>query len=73
MEKKSKDSGTGSVFWWAKLVIAVLAIPSLGAIIASALPGRGIGQIIIFVIACWVCTYLGMKLMHSANSNSSQD
>jgi hypothetical protein len=62
----SNSGGTGSYFWWARLVVAVLAIPSLGAIVAASMPVRGIGQIIIFVIACWICTYLGMKLMQSA-------
>lgn len=64
--------GTGSYFWWAKLVVAVLAIPALGGIIATALPVRGIGQIVVFVIACWACTYLGMKLMQSAENKKDE-
>jgi hypothetical protein len=58
--------GTGDIFWWAKLVVAVLAIPSLGAVIATMAPLQGLGQMIVFVLACWACTFLGMKLMQNA-------
>lgn len=58
---------TSSYFWWAKLVVAVLAIPSLGGIISSAMPPSGITQLIVFVVACWLCTYLGMKLMQNTD------
>lgn len=59
--------GTSSYFWWAKLVVAVIAIPSIGAVVATAFPASDFNQIIIFIIACWICTYLGMKLMQSAD------
>jgi hypothetical protein len=49
--------------WWATLVIAVLAVPSFGVVVAMLTPIRGLGQIIIFVLACWLCTYIGMILM----------
>lgn len=57
---------TASYYWWAKLVVAVIAIPSFGGIVATAFPASDFTQIIIFILACWACTYLGMKLMQSA-------
>lgn len=51
------------IYWWASLVVAVLAVPSIGFIIASIVPGKGLGQIVVFVLTCWVSTFLGMRLM----------
>jgi hypothetical protein len=64
MENKEEDCQ--GIFWWAKLVVAVLAVPALGAVVALASGGahKGFLGVVIFVVACWVCTYLGMKLMH---------
>ena len=62
-----RPTGTASYFWWAKLVVAVLAVPSLASVIASSLPLGDIGQLLVFITACWICTYLGMKLMQSAD------
>ena len=52
------------LMWWTTLVVAVLAVPAFGFIVASAIPVKGIGEIAVFMIACWFCTFLGMKLMH---------
>lgn len=54
------------IFWWMKLLIAVLAVPSFGIIVATVIPIEGIGQVIVFVLACWLCTWLGMKLMQNS-------
>ena len=51
------------IFWWATLVVAVLAVPSLATIITSLIPVQGLGGIVVFVLSCWICTYLGMRLM----------
>lgn len=51
------------IYWWASLVVAVLAIPSVGFVMVKILPGHGITELAIFVLTCWVCTYLGMRLM----------
>jgi hypothetical protein len=53
----------GSMAWWATLVIAVLAVPSFGVVAAKMVGIQGLGEIIVFVLACWLCTYLGMRLM----------
>lgn len=52
-----------NVIWWAKLTIAVLAIPSFGFIFAATAPNNSLAQFGIFIVACWFCTYLGMRLM----------
>ncbi len=66
-EKKFESNNPGSfwawAYWWAFLVVAVLAVPSVGFVLAMAVPGKGIGQLAAFVLTCWVCTYLGMRLM----------
>lgn len=51
------------LMWWMTLVIAVLAVPSFALVISAISPLRGLGEVIVFVLACWLCTYLGMKLM----------
>ena len=58
-----KSSCCHDIYWWAMLTVAVLAIPALAIIITSALTLDGIGEIAIFVISCWACTYLGMHVM----------
>lgn len=61
----SKSCGTGcqGIMWWTTLLVAVLAIPSLGIIVASISHLQGFGGVLVFVLACWLCTYLGMRLM----------
>lgn len=59
-EKFSEVSG---VYWWAMLLVAILAVPSIGFIIAYALPIGELGQLVAFVITCWVSTWVGMWLM----------
>jgi len=51
------------IIWWAYLVTAVLAIPSLAFIITHSMPVSGFLELVVFIIACWFCTYMGMKLM----------
>lgn len=67
MNDSDKKPGFGSfwegVYWWAVLVVAVLAIPSIGFIVAAAAPDKNVTQLVVFVFTCWVCTFLGMKLM----------
>ncbi len=60
---KSSGKKFNYVIWWTYLVIAVLAIPSLGFIITNTMPVSGFLQLMVFIIACWFCTYMGMKLM----------
>ena len=66
----NQDGGKGccdfnTVAWWMTLVVAVLAVPSFGIIAAHLIPIGGIGSLVVFVLACWLCTYLGMRLMNN--------
>jgi len=63
MNNDKNCSGCTGMAWWATLVIAVLAVPCFGLVVAKVVPVSGIAQIIVFVLACWLCTYLGMRLM----------
>ncbi|MBY0407736.1 MAG: hypothetical protein K2Q01_08585 [Rickettsiales bacterium] len=60
---KSGKKTFNQVIWWAYLVTAVLAIPSLGFLITQTLPVSGAIELVVFIIACWFCTYMGMRLM----------
>lgn len=64
-DNKSCSTGCSGLMWWTTLLVAVLAVPSLGVVIASASQLEGFGGIIVFILACWVSTYLGMKLMQN--------
>lgn len=63
----------GNVYWWAYLIIAVLAIPSLGFLITHSLPVSGALELGVFVLACWFCTFMGMKLMSNPKFGPPQD
>ena len=52
--------------WWAMLVIAVIAVPLIGSIIAMTLTHSSLGQVVIFMLSCWACTWIGMKVMHQS-------
>lgn len=54
--------------WWAMLVVAVLAVPSLGIIIAIMSGTKGFFSVAIFIVTCWISTYLGMRLMKARDS-----
>ena len=67
-EKKlfeSQKPGTfwSGAYWCAILIVYLLAVPSVGFIFAMMIPDRRIGQLLVFVLSCWACTYLGMRLM----------
>jgi len=62
-ESHKSCGGCTGIFWWATLAVAVLAIPAFGIVVSVIFPFRGLGALVIFVLACWLCTYLGMRLM----------
>jgi FtsH-binding integral membrane protein len=65
-EKKSEAKDNSyymGVFWWTTLTVAVLAVPCFGIVVSYIFPFRGLGGLIVFILACWLCTYLGMRLM----------
>jgi|GEM_PF-6462316 len=61
--KDDKDCKVMGIMWWTTLVVAVLAVPSFGFVVSYVMPFRGIGELAIFILACWLCTFLGMRLM----------
>jgi hypothetical protein len=69
----SCSTGCSGIMWWATLVMAVLAVPSFGAVVALMAPLQGLGQIVVFILACWLCTYLGMKLMQNPKMHEKID
>jgi hypothetical protein len=66
MTNSNNDSKPCSqdIWWWAMLVIAVLAVPAVGVLVAVVSGAKGFLGLSIFIVACWISTYLGMRLMH---------
>lgn len=58
--------------WWATFFVAVLAVPALVCVIARVVPLRGAGQLVAFMLGCWLCTYLGMLLMDGPKRKASR-
>lgn len=59
------------IAWWAMLIVAVLAVPSVGAVVALMSGAKGFFAVAIFIVTCWISTYLGMKLMHNTNKHNT--
>ncbi|HEX5445684.1 MAG TPA: hypothetical protein VFW87_17785 [Pirellulales bacterium] len=57
--------------WWSTFIVAVLAVPTLVCLMARVVPLRGAGQLVAFMLACWLCTYLGMVLMEGPERKGS--
>jgi len=56
------------LMWWFWLFFAVLVVPFIGSIIAlTVAPNSTIGQMVIFVLACWISVWLGMGLMRKSH------
>jgi len=70
---KSCSMSCGNVYWWVTLIAAVLAVPSFGIVAAVMWGSKGIGEVIVFIAACWLSTYLGMKLMHNPKMSEKVD
>jgi hypothetical protein len=62
-EKSHGDWSATGVMWWTTLLITAVAVPSFGFAMSYLFPFRGILQLVVFILACWLCTYLGMRLM----------
>ncbi len=63
MTQQSSENFVSKLMWWTTLLVAVMAVPGFGVVIAFMSPTDGVFQLAVFVLACWLCTYLGMKLM----------
>ncbi len=65
--------GCAGLMWWTTLVVAVLAVPAFGIMAAVLIPYPGLVQTVVFILACWFCTYLGMRLMSGPNMGKMVD
>jgi hypothetical protein len=57
--------GCDGLMWWMTLLVAVIAVPSFAFIVVKTLHVQGMTEIALFMITCWVSTYLGMRLMQN--------
>lgn len=57
------DLPWATITWWLALIVAVLAIPSVGLMIAVVTQLNGTMSILVFAVACWASAYFGMHLM----------
>lgn len=55
-----------AVLWWVMLLVAIFAVPSIAFIITFATPLPDAMQIFVFMITCWLSTWIGMWLMRKA-------
>ena len=70
-----KSSWTSSitfknVSWWILLVIAVLVVPCIAYTFTTMVHVTGGSEVVVFVIACWVCVFIGLALMKEPYINS---
>lgn len=60
-----------SVMWWTMLAIGVLAVAAFGLAVSAIVPFGEFGKLLAFILACWLCLYLGMRIMdHPRMSNT---
>lgn len=64
-QSEEKKACCMDINWWAMLIVAVLAVPCLGILIALALGAQGFFGVAVIIVTCWISTYLGMRLMHN--------
>jgi len=56
--------------WWVLLITAVLVVPSLSYTFTTVVHVSGGAEVLIFVVSCWICVYIGLQLMKSPRINS---
>lgn len=61
-DSQGEDVALGG-YWWAMLIVAVLAVPAAGLMIALAVGARGFFGVAIIMATCWASTWCGMRLM----------
>lgn len=54
------------LMWWITLIVAVIAVPVIAGGIALNV-ANPILQIALFIVACWFCTWAGMRLMRKVD------
>jgi len=65
----AKHGVVAGLVWWTTLVMAVIAVPLIGGIVAMAITKSASMQMIIFMLTCWVSTWLGMWLMKKSQTH----
>ncbi len=51
------------IMWWTTLTVAVFAVGAVGFVISLIAPFGDSGKAIVFILACWLCTFMGMRMM----------
>lgn len=59
-----------NVTWWVLLVTAVLVVPSIAFMFTTMVHVSGGSEVIVFIISCWVCVFIGLQLMKEPRINS---
>jgi hypothetical protein len=54
---------TKNISTWILLLTGVLTVPAFAIIVVAAIHPTGPGSAIIFVLSCWLCVYLGLRMM----------
>lgn len=68
MTEDSNHSGNGhwtisGPMWWVILAIAVVAVSAFGVTVSALVPFGEYGKLFAFILACWLCTFIGMRIM----------
>ena len=59
-----------NITWWVLLVTAVLVVPSIAFLFTTMVHVTGGSEVIIFIVSCWICVFLGLQLMKEPRINS---
>ena len=70
-DSKMCGSGCGGIMWWATLLVAVLAVPSIAIMVTTIFKVEGFVQILVFILTCWISVFLGMRLMQNPKIKES--
>lgn len=71
-DQNKADSQFAGLVWWITLIMAVVAVPIVGTSVALAITESAFLQMIVFVLTCWACTWLGMWLMKKADAHQQK-
>lgn len=65
-EKPVKDTSR-TIIWWMLLIAAVLVVPAIAVLLATVVHVSGVEEIIVFVLACWLCIFMGLRFLRNPN------
>lgn len=71
-DNKNKPDHFSGLVWWITLIMAVVAVPIVGTSVALAATDSAFLQMVVFVLTCWACTWLGMWLMKKADAHQKK-